>query len=408
MRRLAAVVFFLSLSVGAAALQSADPIPVDVPETRTTIDLPGGLRPAEERVARRTVRLFLENWIRYFGKLPDLRDPLEVTPTPDPGEAVFSAMWSSASGALAEADRPGARAALRLSVLQDRGGLTAALDRAARKGSFAPGEVDDVLLYAFMQDQVQDPSFLPQALPPGGSDSRVKAALSTRGMPWSPFWNRFVLWTLSRAIEARMASVSSGSLPAVWVLDAPLKPGEMTGWRFPVSDPTTGVDLQLAGEAQDGLRILSFFADDDQRVTQAGISDLKGDPMLLPRQGATLWVYLWNASTQEAGSGLTLTLWKDFTPPFMVRSAVVSGGAFDLSLSERGGIADYHLWSRSDPAGSFIPMDVPPFASEGEGEHQYHISLPGAVPSSSEFQLFCRTLSGGAYSAPVRAEGAEP
>lgn len=229
----------------------------------------------------------------------------------------------------------------------------------------------------------------------------MRRALENRGVSWNAFRNRFAAWVLERAIETHILSLSKGNLPAVWVLDSDLGPGAFTGWSFAISDVDEGVGYEVAGDAPDGLRMVSFFTDAGGHVTQAGMASLTGGPMRLPKKGDRLWVFVWNASGQSEGNGLTMTLWKVYDLPFTIRQSSRENRTLDLLLKEGPGIADYSLWGRLHSETSASPLPLPPFPSKGEGLHHYLLQLPRPLTDVRDLRLFCRMSSGGSYSAPI-------
>lgn len=398
------------------SLLSATGLGAALPVERRGVSLPSGaalLLPAQtsvegEILARTELESFDAAWSLYFGRPAPLPPVLDVPQSPSLAEAIFDALWKSVSPALSDEERPEVMTAFRHLVLRDRSALRPALRAFVGSGRMDESLLRGPLLYVFLQEEVADASFLAQALPPGKDAANLRAALEARGVSWPSFLNRFSSWVVARAIEADLLPTEPATLPAVWILDAPLAPGAFSAWKFPVEDPVSGVDLQSSSQPSPGLRLLSVYTDSDGRVVRQGLAPLTGGPLLLPRQGAALWIVVWNAGGQEAGGGLVLTAWADFAPPFLVRSAALENEAFDLSLAERAGVSNYQLWSRPDAGGAFEPMPIPPFLSDGAGDHRYRVTLPAALPEGTQVQLSCRTAAGGTYETQLRIEGAKP
>jgi len=394
------VAFMAGLSSWAASTKvvsvSSDPGP--------TLWLPAGAEQEDQVGAVEEVTRFRRTWSLLFGQEPNLSDPVEVAPSGSIEETLFGTLWQQAAPSVAPDDRPAVLGALRWAVLEDPSGVMNPLAKTAASGRWDASLVGGVPLYVFLMEEVAEPAFLREALPPGSEAERLKAALSRRGSSWGPFWNRYASWLLAHAVEWGLMTPASGTLPAVWMLDTSLAPGEMSGWKFPLADLSAGLNLEFSGEATPGLRLFHVSTDDLGRVTGAGLCDLKPGPMTLPKAGTWLWIFLWNTSGSETGAGTALTLWSSYDAPFQVTESVVRAGVLDLHLREGAGVADYCLWA--PPENSQESSPVATFPSEGEGEHIYRLPIP--LKPGSGFRLSCRTLAGGAYSAELPVEEQAP
>jgi hypothetical protein len=406
--RLWVILLFLALAMPLMALPEDVGTPVVAPASGTTLVLPPQTRVQGVYLARSEVQRFQDFWETFFGRRFTFPDTLVIPPSPNLAEAVFDTLWRQAAINLRPGEESSVRVALRRALLGDPNALVAELESLSRNHRLDLEPYRNPLLYCFLQDEVSDKTFLTRALPPGPNAANLKQALEERGVSWDAFCNRFATWILKQAIELRKIQASPGTLPAVWVLDSDLSPGAFMGWRFPASDPVTAVDAQLAGDAQPGIRMICLYTDNAGRVVHCSVNTPGADVMLFPREGATLWAFIWNASDQDTGNGLTLTFWKDYDLPFQVKEAYKNDATLDLSLVESAGIADYQIFARTRTGGAFSQVDTPPFLSEGEGLHHYRLTLPPSLSASSEYQISCRTLAGGTYSAPFKPEDAEP
>ncbi len=407
--RLRWMVLLAVLVFGAgSALDAAGRVTVVGGDGTPSLWLPEQTPSAQQAAALDEVSRFQRRWTAFFGGAASLPDPVVVPAGGDLGEALFAALWRPASTSLAPPDRPSALGALRWAVLGDSSAVRATLAHAASAAQWGPALAEKPTLYVFLSEQMADPSFLAEALPPGPGALRLRNALARRDVPWDMFWNRYMAWLLTRAVAWGLVAPAKGSLPAVWVLDAQLKPGELTGWRFPVKDPAEGVSLELSGDVAPDVRLFHLFTDDLGRITSSGMTGLKPGPLVLPRRGSWVWVFIWNASNSEADAGAALTLWSSYQVPFVVLDSSRKGTVLDLHLRESEGIGDYRLWS--------LPQDEPEtqsaglagaFPSEGEGDHYYRLQLADA-PSGVHLRLTCRTVAGGSYSTDVPARESGP
>lgn len=373
-------------------------------EPGPTLWLPAGVEQEDQVGAVEEVARFRRNWSLLFDREPELSDPIEVPAGGNLEETLFGILWQQAAQSLAPADHAAVLGALRWAVLEDPSEVMNSLAKTAASGRWDASLAGGVPLYVFLMEEVAEPAFLREALPPGPNAQRLKAALSRRGTSWNRFWNRYVSWLLAHAVEWGLMTPASGTLPAVWMLDPPLAPGEMSGWKFSLADLAAGVKLEFSGEAMPGLRLFHVSTDELGRVTGAGVCDLKPGPMTLPKAGKWLWIFLWNTSGSDAGMGMALTLWSSYDVPFEVTGSFVKAGVLDLHLREEAGIADFCLWAL--PGGSPESSPLATFPSEGEGEHLYRLQIP--QKTGSGLRLSCRTLAGGAYSADLPAEEQAP
>ena len=373
-------------------------------ESGPTLWLPAGVEQEDQVGAVEEVTRFRRTWRLLFGHEPDLPDPLEVPAGGTLEETLFGTLWQQAAPSVAPADQAAVIGALRWIVLEDPSGVMGPLAKTAASGRWDASLASGVPLYVFLMEEVTEPAFLREALPPGLGAERLRAALSKRGISWERFWNRYASWLLAHAVEWGLMTPASGTLPAVWMLDAPMAPGEMSGWTFPLADLSVGLDLEFSGEPSPGLRLFHVSTDDLGRVTGSGLCELNPGAMTLPKTGKWVWIFLWNTSGLETGAGTALTLWSSYEAPFQVTESVVRAGVLDLHLREEAGIADYCLWAPTEDSKESSPVAT--FPSDGEGEHIYRLPIP--LKTGSGFRLSCRTLAGGAYAAELPAEEPAP
>jgi len=357
--------------------------------------LPGNALTQDQVTALGVSHRFVRTWEGFFGSQPALPDPLVIAPSKDLRDSVFRALWDHAAELLEPADRPAAFAAFKSLLLDDSTEVRSDVVRTVQSGRIETLPWNGPLLYLFLKENVSDASFVHDVLPPDPDAARLKAALSTRGLPWELFRNRFVAWIYGRAIESRIIAPPPGNLPAVWMPEGDLAPGDVSMWRFPLEDPEEGVEADVGGEPERGLLVMSYYTDEAGRPVQAGLSELKPGRMVFPRKGRTLWLLLWNTASRQTGAGLTLTLWKSMQPAFTLRQASLKGPLCEILIDEGPGIAEYEL----EPQGPEGRRLAPPFefASEGEGRHNYHLRLSAPFPNATSLQVSCRTASGGFF-----------
>jgi len=399
LRRILVACFFVLMS--AACTVAADGSRVTVVPTSDgfTLWLPERALTRDQVTALGMSHRFARDWESFFGAKPGLPDPLVVPPSKDLRDSLFQALWQHAADSLEPADRPAAQAAFRFLLLNDATGLHEELAPTILRGRVAALPLAGPLIYIFLKENIQESSFLQQALPPGPDGTRLKAALTARGVPWELFRNRFVSWMYGMAIESRIVSPPAGSLPAVWMPEGDLEPGEVSQWRFVLDDADEGVDVDVAGGPEPGLLAMSYYTDDAGRPVEAGLAELRPGRMVFPRQGRTLWLLLWNTSSHPAGEGLTLTLWKNLMPAFVVKQASLKASQCDLLIDEGPGVAEYEVTPRGAEGQDLLAPFT--FPSEGEGLHHYHLRFPGVLPDAAVLGLSCRTSSGGSLSASV-------
>jgi hypothetical protein len=361
--------------------------------------LPGEATLRDQIAVLGVVNRFSKTWANLFGARPVLPDPLVVPAGPDLRKGAFASLWRQASAALEPAEQAGVQEALRYLVLDDPAPVLDPLAEAVQGGRVVQVPLASPLLYVFLRESVREPGFLPQALPPGPEGGRLAEALAAWGVPSESLRSRYAAWLLSKALEFRLIRRSQAQLPAVWVLDSDLAPGETAVWRFGLDEGEAGLDLECVGSASPGLRLLAIFTDEAGRPVHASVWEAGDGPAVLPRKGPDLWFFLWNAGDQDRGAGLTLTLWKEARPPFTALQATWSGATCEVLLDERAGVFDYEVV----PVGDALPTDAVrlTFASVGEGLNRYHLRANSGLPSASEVRVSCRTLAGGTYSSVV-------
>jgi hypothetical protein len=401
LRRFFSGTLFLVLSLAAVLpARAADQrVVVLASGPELTLWLPAGAGQEEQAAALGEVARYRQAWGLLAGRDAVLPDLIEVAPGGSLRETLFGTLWRFTNSTVPAGERAALWGALRWAVLDDQTPVRTEVEHlvAGRRmdESFARGPA----LLTFLSEDVGDGAFLREALPPGPGASRLRAALAARGITWDRLWNRYAAWLLAHAVEWGAVKPSAGSLPAVWMLDKPLAPSELLGWRIALADPVAGVNLEASGASGQGLRLFHVFTDEKGHVLEAGLCDLDQRPLSLPRQGVWLWVFLWNASAEESGQGAALTLWSSFWVPFSVVSATLRAGTLDILLRQEPGIADFRVWGHAPSESKQIPLAT--FPSEGEGDRHYLLPLPAS--DGSALRLSCRTLAGGAYSTDIPA-----
>ena len=409
-RRSLAWILLLSSCISLPLLaQQAGPERVTILPTAAgfTLWLPGRVSTREQVAVLGVVNRFSRTWGLFFRTPPSMPDPLVVPSGPDLRKGVFSSLWRQAALALDPAEQAGVQEAFRFLVLDDAIPLLDHLARAVGDGRLQQLPLTAPLLYVFLKESVSESGFLPQALPPGPDGGRLAEALASRGISQEHFRNRYASWLLSRAVESRLIKRPQATLPAVWMLDSDLAPGETAGWRFTLEDGESGLDLEAAGSPSPGLLILGIYSDEAGRPVHSSLWEAGEGRAILPRQGSDLWLFLWNTGDQSQGAGLTLTLWKESRPPFAVLQASLSGTSCDVLLGERPGVADYEV----TPIGASAQPEPAPlrFRSDGEGLNHYHLRLDSRLPQASALRISCRTTAGGTYATEIPlGESREP
>ncbi len=348
---------------------------------------------------------FKRAWATIFGQ----PCPADANDSSGAGaEKIFETMWGECEPTLSPESQKGAHDALRLLALGDDAPVKEALKRTVASGRLIPGDREAVLWYAFLLEEAADDSILPEALPPGKGGARVKSAVTARGGDWPSFLNRMVAWVAESAIASGALQMDASSLPAVWVVDHDLPPGGFTAWQLSVPFWASSVRGEaLGGPGAEKLRVVSVFRGKENAAPAVGVGSLSSSSILLPRGGDSLWLLLFNPSSEEpAGFGVTITLWSDINPPFQIKEARISGGVCDLLLSETPGLAGY-LFKSAGPESELSPA-APPFASEGPGLNRYRLLLNQPSVAGSRFELQAFTASGGESSAPLEIDRESP
>ncbi len=393
----AALILILALAATLSAAAAQPRVVVVESGPELTLWLPAEAGQEEQATALDEVARYRQAWSRLAGHDADLPDLIEVAPGGSLRETLFGTLWRFTNSTAPPSERAALWGALRWAVLGDEAPLRAEVERFVSGGRMDESFAGGPALVVFLTQEVEDAAFLRDALPPGPHATRLKAALVSRGLTWDRLWNRYAAWLLARAVEWGLVKPTPGSLPAVWMLDKPLAPSELLGWRIALADPVAGVNLEASGAAGQGLRLVHIFTDEAGRVLEAGLCDVGQGPLSLPRRGAWLWVFLWNASAETSGQGAALTLWSSFGAPFSVVSASLRSGTLDLLLRQEPGIADFRLWGPASGGSRQAPLAT--FLSEGEGDQHYRLTVPAA--GGGALRLSCRTLAGGSYAADL-------
>ena len=349
---------------------------------------------ADSYSAAEMVQSYAGAWQRFFRSPPPLPRDLDLSGVPSREEA-FSRLWGFCEPALLPSERPAALAALRLRVLGDELPTLEGLDRLIRRGRLVQEDLGGALLYRFLDETVTDPAFLPEVLPPAATPMKLHGALKIRGVSQSDFEARFLAWALSSAAGAGLLSGVPLDLPSVWALDGGIHAGGFALTAVPLSLEGSNVGLEIAGDLDPRLRLLTVQSAADGRVVGTALAPLPPVKSVLAGNGDRLWVAVINPGNSLAAlGGLALTFWKSWNPAVEVRESRLERDACDLLLDEAEGMANYRLWSA--PSGEDASRSLSEeFPSEGPGLHRYRVLLTGDIPSSeASLRLVGRALTG--------------
>ncbi|MCX7830523.1 MAG: hypothetical protein N2445_05635, partial [Acidobacteria bacterium] len=282
---------------------------------------------------------FLEKWELYFGKAPEVQlnfDKMEQFP-----EVQFRKIWEAYSKYIPLEERDSAEGAFRYHLLKDKRLLINSLNACFYSSRLFPQKNGGILFYLFAEEEISEPSVIPQILPPGESGSKFIDNLVLFGESETKIRTRLAAFILEKMVENRILRQAPNSLPVMLTLTKRLKDSEFAFARISASSEYF-IKGEIKGDSKN-IKVISLFMDRAGKTEKIAVSDGGNSLLLMPSQNGTLYLFLFNASSEEQSDLISATFWKDYNPPVSIASAKIEGNFINLSLDESAGILGYEI-----------------------------------------------------------------
>lgn len=344
---------------------------------------------------------FADRWLLYFGEpCPAAAGEAKAGQT---AESVFRELWGPCSYALDPQDRPGAESAMRYRLLGDKRIYLQSLRNCMASRTFSPPRNGDMLYYIFLEDEIEEKSMIPMALPPGENGQKFYEAFSQLGEDSSKVRTRLAAFVFRKLIEEKLFKSLVNELPLIWFSTKGFAPSEAVFGRIILSDGNPYIKGEF-NEESGSLKLISVLTDLSGKILRMGIGNPADGQMLIPADGNVLHLLLFNPGLEEAGQGMSGTVWKDYSVPVSVDEAFVSGQFLKMTVQESGSVLGYTLVG-SEEGSADCELDGFPFArSLGEGVHSYFFTIPPGRKVPGRLSLKAHTFSGFTFTVPVPLE----
>lgn len=343
---------------------------------------------------------FLEKWELYFGEVPKIS--ITIDKNEQTLEMQFRKLWEIYSQYIPQEERSSAEGAFRYTLLNDKRPLMNALNNCLVSSRLFPQKNGGILFYLFAEEEISDPSIVPQILPPGENGSRFMESLSLFGESESKIRTRMALFILNKFVENRMLRQMPNFLPVMLTLTQHLKDSEFVFVRVPVSKEFSSIKGEIKGGSKN-IKVISLFVNRVGQLEKIGLADSDTSPLLIPSQDGTLFIVIFNASSDEQTDLLSATFWKDYNPPVSVVSAKLDGEFLKITLEESAGILGYKIeefYNKGEKTSEISPFTK----SSGSGTNDYFFYIGNSENVEKVFLINIYTLGGFSYKIPLYLE----
>lgn len=314
---------------------------------------------------------FLERWKLYFGSLPDVS--FEFSENQENSEIFFQKIWDVYSLYLPAEERNSVESVFRYHLLKDERALLNALYSCYNSSRLFPQKNGGILFYLFAEEEIADPSIIPQILPLGQNGSNFMESLRVFGESESKIRTRMAVFILKKCVEKKIFRLNPNNLPLIFTMTNKLKESEAIFARIATSDEYYSIKGELRGDLKD-IKVISLFIDSQGRIEKIGVADGKNTPLLIPSQSGNLILAILNASSKEQEDLFSATFWKDFNSLISILSVKIEDDFLKMSIEENDGIYGYKVEMVSDQKREVIELS-PIIKSLGQGNNDYLFSL---------------------------------
>mgnify|MGYP005846794785 CR=1 FL=1 len=333
---------------------------------------------------------FLERWKLYFGSLPEVSN--DFVEKQEKNENLFRKIWEVYSQYLPVEERISAESVFRYHLLNDDRALLNALYSCYNSSRLFPQKNGGILFYLFAEEEIADPSIIPQILPAGENGSNFMETLRLFGESESEIRTRMAVFILKKCVENRIFRLNPNNLPLIFTMTERLKESEVVFARITTSDDYYSIKGELKGDLKE-VKVISLFIDTQGRIEKIGVADGKNSPILIPSQRGNFILAILNASTKEQEDLFSATFWKDFNPPLSIVSAEVEDGFLKITIEENSGIFGYKVEMVSENNGE-MTIFSPLVKSLGQGSNDYLFSIEN---SELQEQIFLKVYTLGGF-----------
>lgn len=344
---------------------------------------------------------FAEKWLLYFG------DPCPAvateTKTGQSAESVFRELWGQCSASLDAQDRPAAESAMRYRLLGDKRNYLLSLRNCMASRIFSPPRNGEMLYYIFLEEEIEEKTVIPMALPPGENGRKFHEAFEQLGEDGSKIRTRLAAFIFRKLIEEKLLKSLRNELPLIWFYTKGFAPSEAVYGRIILSDGNPYIKGEFNEESA-SLKLISVLTDLSGKIIRIGIGNPADGQMLIPADDNVLHLMLFNPGLEENGRGMSGTVWKDYSIPVSVDDASLSGQYLRMTVQESGCVLGYTLVGSEDGA-TDSELDGFPFVrSLGEGAHAYFFAIPPGQKVPGRLSLKAHTFSGFTFPVPISLE----
>jgi len=121
-----------------------------------------------------------------------------------------------------------------------------------------------------------------------------------------------------------------------------LQPDEFEVFKFRILPDYPIFKAEFNGDDKN-IKVISILKDDSGKIKKVGISSLKEQPLLVPTERGTLFLFLYNSEEKESDDLISATFLKEFGSPVSIISSELSFDFIKLTVEEEDGILGYKV-----------------------------------------------------------------
>ncbi len=340
---------------------------------------------------------FTALWKLYVGNLPSIQNDLKLNPD-FTKEEQFSILWGIYSQSLSSETKVSLEPFFRYKLLNDERVLSSSLLNCYLSKKLPPELSADILYYIFLDEEVSEKSVIRNLLPFEEKRSNFFEELSNYGEPSEKIKEKFATFVLKKMVEKNILRLGQSQIPLLYTETKRLQPDEFEVFKFRILPDYPIFKAEFNGDDKN-IKVISILKDDSGKIKKVGISSLKEQPLLVPTERGTLFLFLYNSEEKESDDLISATFLKEFGSPVSIISSELSFDFIKLTVEEEDGILGYKVEEVTESvekeSSEFVPSQ-----KNGIGDYLFYFD----IDIESNFYLKIYTSAGFSYTIPIDKE----
>ncbi len=340
---------------------------------------------------------FTSLWKLYVGNLPSIQSDIKLNPD-FTKEEQFSILWEIYSQSLSSETKVSLEPFFRYKLLNDERVLSSSLLNCHLSKKLPPELSADILYYIFLDEEISEKSVIKNLLPLKEKRSSFFEELSNYGELTEKIKVKFATFVLRKMVEKNILRLGQSQIPLLYTETKRLQQNEFEVFKFRISPDYPIFKAEFNGDARN-TKVISIFKDDSGKIKKVGVSSLKEQPLLVPAEKGTLFIFLYNSEEKESDDLISATFLKEFSSPVSIVSSELSSDFIKLTVEEEDGILGYQVVEVKE-SGEKESSDFVPSQKNGVVDYLFYFD----IDIESHFHLKIYTSAGFYYTIPIDTE----